>query len=117
VSASQHPGPAWSWSGLLLPFAEIGNQAGSYVIPSTQSVTAAAQKPNITPADFSIVNQPGASSYPISGYSWALVYTRQPDQATGRALVSMDWLTHVGQAYAAATSYVPLPPQIQQLAR
>jgi phosphate transport system substrate-binding protein len=88
-------------------------------IPSAQSVTAAAaQKPDITPADFSIVNQPGASSYPISGYSWALVYARQPNQATGHALVSLlDWLTHTGQAYAAATSYVPLPPRIQQLAR
>ena len=105
--------------GLLLPFAAIRNQAGHYVIPSTQSVTAAAaQKPDITPADFSIVNQPGASSYPISGYSWALVYARQPNQATGHALVSLlDWLTHQGQAYAATTSYVPLPPRIQQLAR
>ncbi len=61
---------------------------------------------------------PGADSYPISGYSWALVYTRQPDQATGQALVAMlDWLTHDGQAYAAANGYVPLPPQVQQLAR
>ena len=105
--------------GLLLPSAEIRNQAGQYVIPSTQSVAAAAaQKPGITPADFSIVNEPGASSYPISGYSWALVYTHQPDQATGQALVSMlDWLTHDGQGYAAAAGYVPLPPQIRQLAR
>ena len=102
--------------GLLLPFAAIRNQAGNYVIPSTQTVTAAAaQKPGITPTDFSIVNQPGASSYPISGYSWALVYTHQPNQATGQALVSMlDWLTHDGQAYAAANSYVPLPSQVQQ---
>ena len=65
--------------GLLLPFAAIRNQAGNYVLPSTQTVAAAAaQKPAITPTDFSIVNQPGASSYPISGYSWALVYTHQP---------------------------------------
>ena len=70
--------------GLTLPFAAIRNQAGNYVTPSTQTVAAdAAQKPAITPTDFSIVNQPGASSYPISGYSWALVYTRQPSQATG----------------------------------
>jgi phosphate transport system substrate-binding protein len=48
------------------------------VIPSVQSVAAAAaQKPAITPTDFSIVNQPGAASYPISGYRWALVYTHQ----------------------------------------
>ena len=103
---------------LLLPFAAIRNQAGNYVIPSPQTVTAAAaRKPAITPTDFSIVNQPGATSYPISGYSWALVYTHQPDQARGQALAAMlDWLTHDGQAYAAANNYVPLPPQIQQLA-
>jgi phosphate transport system substrate-binding protein len=105
--------------GLLLPFAAIRNQAGNYVIPSAQSVAAdAAQKPGITPADFSVVNEPGAASYPISGYSWALVYARQHNQATGQALVTMlDWLTHDGQASAAANGYVPLPAQIQQLAR
>jgi len=105
--------------GLLLPFAAIRNQAGTYVIPSVQTVAAdAVQKPAITPTDFSIVNQPGAASYPISGYSWALVYTHQPSQATGQALVAMlDWLTHDGQAYAASNGYVPLPSQVQQLAR
>ena len=105
--------------GLLLPSAAIRNKAGHYVIPSVQSAAAdAAQKPAITPADFSIVNQPGASSYPITGYSWALVYAHQPSLATGQQLVSLlDWLTHSGQTYAAATSYVPLPPGIRQLAR
>ena len=105
--------------GLVLPFAAIRNQAGNYVLPSAQTIAAAAaQKPRITPSDFSIVNQPGASSYPISGYSWALIDTRQPDQATGQALVAMlDWLTHDGQAYAAANLYVPLPVQVRQLAR
>jgi phosphate transport system substrate-binding protein len=104
--------------GLTLPFAAIRNQAGTYVTPSAQTVAAdAAQKPAITPTDFSIVNQPGATSYPISGYSWALVYTHQGDQARGQALVTMlDWLSHSGQAYAATNGYVPLPPQIQQLA-
>jgi phosphate transport system substrate-binding protein len=105
--------------GLTLPFAAIRNQAGNYVTPSAQSVAAdAAQKPAVTPADFSIVNQPGAASYPISGYSWALIYTHQAGQATGQALAAMlDWLTHDGQAAAAANGYVPLPSQVQQLAR
>ena len=104
--------------GLVLPFAAIRNQAGNYVTPSASTVAAgAAQKPAITPADFSIVNQPGATSYPISGYSWALIYTHQPNQLTGQQLaVMLDWLTHDGQAYAAANGYVPLPPQLQQLA-
>jgi hypothetical protein len=29
----------------------------------------------------------------------------------------LDWLTHDGQASAAANGYVPLPSEIQQLAR
>ena len=81
--------------GLVLPFAEIRNQAGNYVLPSTQTVAAAAaQKPAITPTSFSIVNQPGASSYPISGYSWALIYTHQPGQARGQATGQHAGLAH-----------------------
>jgi phosphate transport system substrate-binding protein len=104
--------------GMALPFAEIRNQAGNYLTPTSQTIAAAAaQKPHITPTDFSIVNQPGASSYPITGYTWALVYTHQPSQATGQKLITMlDWLTHTGQAYAATLGYVPLPPQIRALA-
>jgi phosphate transport system substrate-binding protein len=105
--------------GLLLPYAAIRNQAGTYVTPTPQAIAAdAARKPHITPADFSIVNQPGSGSYPISGYSWALAYTHQPSEHTGQALIAMlDWLTHDGQAYAAANGYVSLPPQVRQLAR
>ena len=98
--------------------AAIRNQAGNYLTPTPASIAAAAaQKPDITSTDFSIVNQPGADSYPISGYSWALVYTHQASQTTGQALVTMlNWLTHAGQASASAAGYVPLPPQTQQLA-
>ena len=87
-------------------------------MPTQSVLAAAAQKPGITPTDFSIVDPAQHGSYPISGYSWALAYARQPAQATGQALVTMlDWLTHDGQAYAAANGYVPLPAQVRQLAR
>lgn len=104
--------------GFDLPVAQIRNRAGSYVTPSAATISAAAaHKPNITATNFSLVNQPGASSYPITGYSWALVYVHQASQATGRALVNLlDWVIHGGQAYAAAQGYVPLPSQVQQLA-
>jgi len=100
-------------------YAKIQNAAGQYVSPSLSSVAAdAAQKPNITSVDFSIVNQPGATSYPISGYSWALVYQLQKTAALGTTLVDvLDWLTHAGQSQAASLDYVPLPTNIQQLAR
>ncbi|MGA2036700.1 MAG: phosphate ABC transporter substrate-binding protein PstS [Acidimicrobiales bacterium] len=100
-------------------YAEVENAAGKFVSPSLASVAAdASQKPDITAVDFSIVNEPGAASYPISGYSWALVYELQKNQALGTTLVdALDWLTHAGQAQAQALDYVPLPANIQQLAR
>jgi len=100
--------------------ASIQNQAGNYVTPSLGSVAAdAAQKPNVSATNFSIVDQVGANSYPISGYSWALVYKTQTDTNKGTALVKLlDWLTHSGgQQQAQALEYVPLPANIQQLAR
>lgn len=102
------------------PYVRRHPQPGrNYTVPSNASITAdAAQKSGITPTIFSTVNEPGTDSYPISGYSWALIYARQPSQATGQALIGLlDWLTHAGQSHAAATSYVPLPSRIQALAR
>jgi phosphate transport system substrate-binding protein len=100
-------------------YAKIQNAAGKFVSPSLSTVAAdAAQKPNITAVDFSIVNQAGATSYPISGYSWALIYELQKNAAIGTTLVHVfDWLTHAGQSQAATLDYVPLPANIQQLAR
>ncbi len=102
-------------------YAAVKNVAGSYVTPSLASVGAdAAQKPNVSSTDFSIVNQAGSGSYPISGYSWALIAKKQSSAATGKSLVAvLDWLTHTGggQDQSASLDYVPLPTNIQTLAR
>jgi phosphate transport system substrate-binding protein len=100
-------------------FAAIQNPAGSWVEPSLATVASdAAQKPTVSSTNFSIVNEMGSNSYPISGYSWTLVYETQTNTNNGTALVKvLDWLTHAGQADAQALDYVPLPANIQQLAR
>jgi phosphate transport system substrate-binding protein len=101
-------------------YAAIQNAAGKYVLPSLKSVAAAAaQRPDITTVSFAIVDEPGATSYPISGYSWALIYQLQPSVTTGTTLVDLlDWMSHApGQAVAATLDYVPLPANIQALAR
>ncbi len=106
-------------SDTLLGFAAIRNRAGRYVTPFAANIaTAAAQKPDVSAKDFSIVDQPGALAYPIVGYSWALLYKNQSDSRSGHALVQLlDWLTHSGQSYAAQAGYVPLPSNIRALAR
>jgi len=104
--------------GTALGYAAIANHDGNYVTPTPAAITAdAAAKPAITPADFSIVNQPGPAAYPISGYSWVLISAQQPNQAAAQALVTLlHWLTGPGQAYAATLGYVPLPTAIKNLA-
>lgn len=108
-----------SYTGLLITYAAIRNQAGNYVTPTAGSIAAdAAGRADISPASFSIVNQPAPSAYPISGYSWILLSLHQPTQAAGKALTGlMSWLTGPGQAYAASLGYVSLPAPIRQYAR
>jgi phosphate transport system substrate-binding protein len=98
-------------------FAAIKNAAGLYVVPSQGTVAADAdQRLNVTPTDFSIVNEPGATSYPIAGYSWAILLQKQTSATTGEQVVSvLDWTTHTGggQNLANGLGYVPLPPGLQ----
>lgn len=103
----------------LFGFAAVRNAAGRFVTPTPSNIAAAAaKKTDVSASNFSIVNEPGSKSYPIVGYSWALVYQHQENAASGTALVQLlDWLTHSGQTYAAQTGYVPLPSSIRALAR
>jgi phosphate transport system substrate-binding protein len=99
-----------------LAFAEIQNSDGKWTKPSLEGVTAAAAGAAANmPADFrvSITNAPGAESYPLSSFTWLLVYTKQTDHARGTALVKfLNWALHDGQKYAPPLYYAPLPPQV-----
>ena len=98
-------------------FAAVKNAAGSFVVPSFLTVAADAdQKTTVSSTNFSIVNEPGATSYPISGYSWAILLQKQTSANTGAGVVKvLDWTTSTrgGQDLATALSYVKLPPAVQ----
>ncbi len=98
-------------------YAAVKNAAGNYVVPSISTVAAdAAQKTNVSSTDFSIVDASGATSYPISGYSWAILLQKQTSATTGAQTVKvLDWTTHTGggQNYATSLGYVVLPPAVQ----
>ncbi len=100
-----------------IQYAQIQNKNGDFVAPSLDSTKAAASNFTDIPADlrFYIVNAPGSGSYPISGYSWVIVYQKQTDADKGQAIANtLWWMTHDGQQYAAALSYVALPANIVQ---
>jgi phosphate transport system substrate-binding protein len=63
-----------------IPFAQIQNKAGNWVTASLAGVTAAAASvAGNMPAEFrvSITDAPGADAYPISSFTWILVYQKQ----------------------------------------
>ena len=99
-----------------LGFGHVKNQAGSFVEPSLETVTTAAAGVADTIAPdlrASIVNAPGAQSYPISGFTWLLVYQSIPDKAKAIALARMLWWAiHDAQVYNAELGYAPLPEAI-----
>ena len=99
-----------------LPVALIKNSSGNYVEPSLDAVTAAAAESlPTTPDDLrvSITNAGGANAYPISSYTYILVYKDQKDAVKGKTLVDFLWWSiHDGEAFAKDLQYSPLPEQI-----
>jgi phosphate transport system substrate-binding protein len=99
--------------------AMLQNSAGKWVACSEASVAAAAAtKPGVNAKNFSIVDAPGANSYPISGYSWVVVYKKPADSTRAKALYNvLSWLVGPqGQSYARSVDYVPLPVNVQNAA-
>ena len=99
-----------------LPVAQVKNASGSFIAPSIDSVTAAAAASVAAmPEDLrvSITNAAGAQAYPISSYTYILVYKDQKDAAKGKALVDFLWWgLHDGEAFAKPLQYAPLPEDV-----
>src|SRR5678815_4730822 len=99
-----------------LPVAQIKNASGAFVEPSIDAVTAAAAaSAGSTPDDLrvSITNAQGADVYPISSYTYILVYKDQKDAAKGKAVVDFLWWgIHDGENFAKDLHYAALPADI-----
>jgi phosphate transport system substrate-binding protein len=98
-----------------LPYAAVQNANMKYVLPSLDGAKADAANVTNIPPDlrFFIVNAPGDDSYPISGFSWAVVYQHQTNASKGQAIANLLWwMTHEGQQYSTSLNYVPLPAAI-----
>ena len=95
------------------------NLAGEFAKASVASVTAAAAAAaGQMPADFrvSITNAPGKGVYPISSFTWLLLYESPKDKAQAKAMVDfVKWAHGDGQKYCADLGYAPLPEAVVKL--
>ena len=93
--------------------------AGEFTKGTVQTVTAAAAAAaSQMPADFrvSITNAPGKGVYPISSFTWLLLYESPQDKAQSKAMVDfVKWALTDGQKYCADLGYAPLPDAVVKL--
>ena len=101
----------------------IQNSSGIYIEPSIESISAAAR--GEIPADTRIMltNSSDPESYPISGFTWIILYKEQSydkrssAQAKG-TLEFLDWLiSEDAQAQASKVNYAPLPSDAAKKAK
>jgi phosphate transport system substrate-binding protein len=102
-----------------IDYGAVQNAAGEFVRSSIQAVTAsAAAAVQSMPKDFrvSITNAPGKGVYPISSFTWILLYENPKDKAQSRMMVDfMKWALTDGQKYATELGYAPLPAELVKL--
>ncbi len=95
--------------------AKVQNSSGEYIEPSIASISAAAQ--GEIPADTRVMltNSSDPASYPISGFTWIILYKDQAYDGRSQAqakgtLEFLDWLiSEKAQGQAEKVNYAPLP--------
>jgi phosphate transport system substrate-binding protein len=105
--------------------AMLENRSGRFVLPTATTVQSAVEATVAkTPKDerISLIFAPGADSYPIINYEYAIVNAAQPDGATATALKRfLEWDVNVAGGSTAhfmkAVGFVPLPRPIVALSR
>jgi phosphate transport system substrate-binding protein len=102
-----------------LPAAALRNASGAFVLPNPQSTSASAanlgealaQHPDLR---LSVVNAPGADSYPISSMTFLLIPGQIDDCGRAQALTGLvRWALADGGAMATELHYAPLPDALR----
>ncbi len=96
-----------------LNYARIQNKAGKFTLPTLNAITAAANVSIPEDSKVSITNTDAPDGYPISSFTWAIVYKEQhynkrsPERA--KRLIDLLWYNvHNGQQYCQPLNYAPL---------
>jgi phosphate transport system substrate-binding protein len=104
-----------------MDYAKIQNKKGKFILPSIASVTAAGNVTLPPDSKIFITDTDAADGYPISGFTWVLIYqeqnynSRSKDRAT-KLLKLLWWNIHEGQAFTEPLNYAPLSKEALKVA-
>ncbi|MBO7259732.1 MAG: phosphate ABC transporter substrate-binding protein PstS [Paludibacteraceae bacterium] len=104
-----------------IPYARIQNARSEFVLPSSASISAAAS--GEIPADTrcSITNADAAGAYPISTFTWMIIYKEQnySDRSKEQAMATLELLKYIlsdeAQNISSEVHYAPLPAKAKEL--
>ena len=104
-----------------IAYAKIQNQRGEIVEPTAASISAAAS--GEIPADTrcSITNSDAAGAYPISTFTWMIIYKEQnySDRSKEQAAATLDLLKYIlsdeAQHITSEVHYAPLPLKAKEI--
>lgn len=104
-----------------VPYAKIQNAHGDFVLPTSESISAAAS--GTIPADTrcSITNADAAGAYPISTFTWMIIYkeqnysNRSKEQAVATLELLQYFLSDEVQHITSEVHYAPLPAKAKEL--
>ena len=102
-----------------MAYASVQNKDGQFVAPDDATFQAAAAYADwkSAPGFYQILtNQPGKTSWPITGASFILLHVKQDKpQNAAEVLKFFDWALHNGQKMAAELDYVPIPEGVTKV--
>jgi len=103
-----------------LKYAEIKNADGEFILPTLETLTNAADNSiSDMPDDLriSITNAKGKNSYPISSFTYILIFDTQKNAFNGKTMKAfLEWALTTGESYATELGYAPLPNSVTEKA-
>ena len=104
-----------------MPVGIVKNKSGKYIVPSINTVSLAANIKMPEDTRVSLTNTDAKDGYPISSFTWLIVYREQDyggrSRDKAKALVDLlGWIIHDGQQYAEPLHYAPLPKEAVKIA-
>jgi len=99
--------------GNKMPYGMVKNAKGNFIDATISSTSLAANTELPDDMRVSLTNTNAADGYPISGFTWILVYKEQnygekPEQKVREVVKLLWWMTHEGQTYAEPLDYARL---------
>ncbi|MFH1052637.1 MAG: phosphate ABC transporter substrate-binding protein PstS [bacterium] len=102
-------------TGNKMPVASIKNSSGNFIYPSIKSVSESANINLPDDTEVSITNTSAYNGYPISSFTWLLVYdelnvVNLKEEEAKAMMKLLWWMIHDGQKLVEPLQYAPLSP-------